>query len=369
MRPTPLIPAALAAASLLATALAAPVSAAPDPAAKPSTQTLAKGLLSPLRAAVAPNGTAYVSQDFMGQLLRVAPGKKPKTIFASKTPGAEVGAVSVNKGVVTFAESVTDPETGSYVSTKVKQISKKGKVSTVIDLVEYENSQNPDGEVVYGVSGLDEECAAQWPTEEVGPPTYTGIVESHPYATVTRGATTYVADAAMNAIVAVSKFDVATLAVLPPTIVPISADMASAFGIPECAIGEDYAFEPVPTDVEIGPDGDLYVSTLGGGAGEAAPVGAVYRVDRSTGAATQLFSGLMGAVGVAVAGNGDIYASQLFGGSIVKVKQGTTELLTFAQTALPAEVEISKGKVYATINAMSGLEPGTKPNGKLVRFK
>lgn len=365
MRRTTTIAAAAASAALLATSF---VSAhAADGAAKPATQTLAKDLLSPLRAAVAPNGTAYVTQDFMGQLMKVKPGQKPKAIYVNKK-GAEVGAVSVHKGVVTFAESVSDPETGAYVSTKIKRISPKGKVSTVIDLMEYETSQNPDGEVVYGAPGLDEECAAQWPAE-APPASYPGVLDSHPYATVTKGATTYVADAAMNAIVAVSEFDVDTLAVLPPTMVPITAAMVEMYGVPECAVGESYGFESVPTDVEVGPDGDLYVSTLGGAAGEMAPVGAVHRIDRGTGEITTLFSGLTGAVGVAVAGNGDVYASQLFAGSIVKVKAGTTALKTFYSTALPAEVEIVKGKVYATVNVMSGLEPGGKPKGKLVRFK
>lgn len=350
--------AATASLALVGTATAA---AAPET----PTRTLAEGLVSPLRAAVDADGTAYVTQDFMGQLMRIEPGEKPEAIYQTRTKGAEVGAVSVRRGVVTFAESVTNKD-GAYVSTKIKRIDRSGKVSTVTDLVKFEKKKNPDGKVTYGVAGLAPECAAQWPTDKAGPPSYPGIKDSHPYATVTNSrGKTYVADAAMNAVVSVSASGkVRTVGVLPPTMVPITAELAKGFGIPECAVGKTYAFESVPTDVELGPDGKLYVTTLGGAAGEALPVGAVYKVNPKSGKAKRVVTGLMGATGVAVAPNRDLYVAQLFGGSIVKVKRGSTKPKVFAEAAMPAEVEVVGGKVYATLNALA-----KKPKGELVVFE
>ena len=36
---------------------------------------------------------------------------------------------------------------------------------------------------------------------------------------------------------------------------------AAAFGLPDCVVGVTYAFESVPTDVEVGPDGQLKIET------------------------------------------------------------------------------------------------------------
>ena len=56
------------------------------------------------------------------------------------------------------------------------------------DLGAFEETKNPDGAVSYGFEGLDAACEAQIPPEV--PAGYTGIVESHPYATAMKGATT-----------------------------------------------------------------------------------------------------------------------------------------------------------------------------------
>jgi hypothetical protein len=353
--------AAVAAVALAGTALGGPADAE-DPAAKPKEHTLATGLISPLRAAVTLNGTKYVTQDFAGQLMRVRPGKDPKVVYASKG-GAEVGAVSVRRGVVTFAESKSDAD-GNYLATRIKRISKKGKVSTLANLLRYEKRRNPDHGITYGVTDLRAGCAAKWRKSGLGPVKYKGLIDSHPYATTTTRRGTYVADAAMNAVVVVSRTGrVRTVAVLPPTRVRITKRIAKAFGAPLCTVGHTYRFESVPTDIEVGPRGKLYVSALGGGAGENLPVGAVYRVDPGSGHVEKLFSGLMGAVGVAVTRGGDVYASQLFGGSIVKVENGSKRLRTFVKTAMPAEVELVGGRLYATVNALA-----EGPEGKLVRF-
>src|SRR4051795_7933005 len=78
-------------------------------AAAPHPKTLAKHLVSPLTAAIDDDGTAYVTENFPGKLTKIRPGKKPKTVYASKG-GNEVGGVSVFHGQLVFTETASDAE-------------------------------------------------------------------------------------------------------------------------------------------------------------------------------------------------------------------------------------------------------------------
>ena len=131
-------------------------------AAAPQPRTLAKGLVSPLSAAVDDDGTAYVTQNFAGLLSKVRPGKLPKTVYASKN-GNEVGGVSVFHGKIVFTEVASDAQ-GNPSRSWVKWIAPSGKVRTLADIRAYENRRNPDGKVTYGVRGISSTCAAEWPT-------------------------------------------------------------------------------------------------------------------------------------------------------------------------------------------------------------
>lgn len=353
---------ALAAAGTATTAVASDGAAEP---ARPANQTLAKGLFSPLSVAVARNGTAYVAQNFAGQIMRVQPGAKPKPVYAVGHEGDEAGAVSYRKGVLTFA--ITKAAGGAVV----KQLGRSGKATTIADVGKYERDVNPDHGVSYGIDGISEECAAQFPAEGF-PASYDGIVESHPYATTSTERGTYVADAAGNSVLAIGRSGrIRTVAVLPPVPVEVTAEIASGLGFPECAVGETYRFEPVPTDVETGSGGQLYVSTLPGGPedGSAGALAAVYRVDPKTGATTLVADGLVSAVGLAVGPGRSLYVSQLFAGSIAKISGGRTT--TFVSAPMPGDVEYRNGSVYATTNVLSGMsgEPGDVPDGRLVKFK
>ena len=63
---------------------------------------------------------------------------------------------------------------------------------------------------------------------QFGPAVYQGVVDSHPYATLTRNARTYIADAAMNAVISVTpRGRTRTVSVLPPVRVPVTEDLAS----------------------------------------------------------------------------------------------------------------------------------------------
>ena len=141
-------------------------------AAAPKPKVLAKHLVSPLTAAIDDDGTAYVTENFAGQLVKIRPGKKPKVVYASKH-GNEVGGVSVFHGKLVFTETASDAE--GPTKSWVKWINARGKVRTLANVRVFEDKRNPDKAISYGVRGISDECAAQWPTEEAGPPSYTGV--------------------------------------------------------------------------------------------------------------------------------------------------------------------------------------------------
>ena len=374
----PTITAALAALALAGAGLAVPtVTAAPaDP---PTPKTLAKGLMTPLSVAVARDGTVFYSQNFAGQIHKLGPGKKPKRVYAVKTPGDEAGALSWRAGELTFAITPGGPPeerrgltklglghqkaaAARAGSARVMVVKKSGAVRKLADLGAHEAKHNPDGGVTYGFVGISDECAAQLPPD-VGPATYQGEDYSHPYATTSTREKTYVADAGANDVVSISRSGkVRTVAVLKPAEVPVTAELAAGFGLPECAVGLTYLSEPVPTDIEV-HRGRLHVTTLGGGLGEALPLGAVHRINPKTGRVTTPVSGLSAPVGLGLNPRGTMFVSQLFAGSIVKVPAGSTNARPYATIAMPAAIEWDKRGLYATVRVLS--EP---PAGKLVRF-
>jgi len=347
----------VAAGAAVALGAVAALGQAPAQAAEP-TETLADGLFSPLSVAVNGDDVAYFSENFAGRLLMKKPGRKVKEVFTSPK-GNEVGAISTKGKKVYFVHGF-----------KLMEINKKGAISPLASFRAYEKQHNPDGDLEYGLVDPSAECAEGWPTQ--GPPaSYPGIVESHPYGTEAKGAAVFVADAAANAILMYQGGEVSTVAVLPQVPVEITADMAEEFQVPEACVGTTYNFESVPTDVEMGPDGLLYVTTLPGG--EIPGAASVLTVDPDSGAVETVAGGFTSATNVAVDGNGDVYVTELFTNTLTKVPAGgEPEPFWQGQGAPgPAAVEIRNGVLYATINALTGQsgEPGDEPAGELVTWQ
>ena len=352
---------AAAAALVVMAAGAATAPATAVVADKPASKTIVKKLLSPLSIAVADDGTLFYSQNFAGQLLSKAPGEKPVTLFQS-TKQEEVGAVSTNSlGEVQFAT------TGKKKT--LWGIGDSGKPVKLADLGAYEETKNPDKATTYGFTSIPATCASQLPAD--GPPAqYTGIVDSHPYGSAIDGSTTYVADAGANAVLAVNnaKGKIKTVATFPGVPVVVTAEVAASVKFPACTIGLTYVLEAVPTDVELGPDGKLYVSTLTGGPedGSTGAVSKVYKVNPSTGKVKLFAENLLSATGVAVADNGDVYVAQLFAGDISRIKKGKSVAKSYYGAPLTAAVEWTEDGLYASTHALVGAEPGQEPGGKIV---
>lgn len=351
----------LAAAAALAlagsTAGAALAAAAPAQKAKPTVTVVAKKLAGPLSVAQAPDGTRYWTDNFAGLLYKQAPGGQP-TVAYQGTPKAPAEAVSADGGVLRFATG-----SGNNKSGKLWTLDGAGAPQLVADLYAYEKSANPDRKTKYGFTDVSKSCLAQLPKQIPG--SYKGVKESHPYGTATANGVTYVADAGANAVLAVSATGaVSTVAVVPPARVRINKARAEAFGMPACTIGHKYAFEGVPTDIEVGPDGKLYVTSLPGGPEDPAlgAQGRVLKVKPTGGKARTVVRGLVSPTGLAVASNGDMYVAQLFMGVISKIKAGKSKVKPYIELPLPAAVEVTPTGLLATINAL----PGKKPKGQVV---
>lgn len=353
-------PVAAVAASLAlvgaAFAVTAPTAAASAAKADPQVTTVAKGLVGPLSVAQAPDGTRYWADTFAGVLYKQALDGTVSVIYKSKKAAPE--GVSADGGVLRFTTGSDDNKAG-----KVWTLDNAGTPVLVANTFKHERRTNPDGKITYGLINTPEKCTSQLP--EFIPASYQGVKESHPYATAVADGVTYVADAGANAVFAVSATgEVSTVAVIKPAKVKITAAGAKANGLPRCTVGRRYAFESVPTDIEVGPDGSLYVTSLPGGPedGSLGANGRVLKVNPDTGRVKRVAGGLVSPTGVAVASNGDVYVSQLFRGVISKIRAGSSKVRTYLEVPLPAAVETTPTGLLATINAL----PGKKPKGKVV---
>jgi hypothetical protein len=307
---------------------------------------IATGLAGPLQLAVAPNGTVYVAQDFAGVLTRIA-RNGTRTDIATN-PGGEIAGVDLGpRGSVYYTTTNGDPQAMTTTATALNVL-RHGASSQVSDLLGFEQANNPDQVNTYGFDPpLPDDCAAQWPTDQAGPPTYTGIVDSHPYAVAARGRHVYIAEAAGNDILDVSrKGHIRVVAVLPPQQIVATADIVAANHLPDCVTGLTYGFEPVPTDVEIGPGGMLYVTTLPGGPEDPSfgARGSVYRINPRTGAMTRLATGFSGATNLALGNHGQIFVSELFASKVSRVAAGGPAPLV--DVTDPAGLEFARGKLY-----------------------
>jgi hypothetical protein len=313
------------------------------------------GLTGPLGLAVGSDGTVYVTQSsfetFSGKLTAV--GKKGVTDLVSVSGAVIDGVDATGKGTVTYT-TIGQGEDGFFAG--VRRVQPNGKVRVLADTLAFESANNPDQVNAYGFQGLTAECAGKvaeaLPDDPGGGKPYTGIVDSHPYSVaLLPDGSRVVADAGGNDLIRIeANGTVSTLAVLPPQPVEVTAELVSALGLPDCAAGSSYNFEPVPTDVELGPDGLLYVSLLPGGPEDPSlgARGAVYSVDPDTGKVAFVAGGFLGATGLAVAPDGTIYVAELFGNQISTVSG--TGAKPLVDVPSPAAIEWAGGKLYATIN-------------------
>ncbi|MDQ2782180.1 ScyD/ScyE family protein [Lapillicoccus sp.] len=338
-------------------------------------RTLTNEVLAPFQIAVS-KGKVYVADGFTGTVSRV--DGNHLTPLAHGLPGGDVAGLDVaDDGSWAYTTSVADPVTNIHTAAQLV-IKKPGKADKIVDLAAYEASANPDGSTAYGLApGTDCQAGRDWLAMASGSPaSYTGVVDSHPYAVASLGHGAWaVADAGGNDIVKVTADGtVSTIAVLPAQKTAITPGLLGALGAPpsaSCLVGKVFGFEAVPTDVEQGPDGKLWVSTLPGGPEDPSlgARGSVYAVGPYTGGAKLVATGFLGATNVAPSDYGTAFVTELFGGKVDKITQ-SGKVTTFATIDAPLAVEVQGDGVYvATLAAIDNSTGQVLAPGSIVKYK
>ena len=241
--------AALALAGSTAGAALTGASAAPAQKAKPTVTTVAKKLVGPLSVAQAPDGTRYWTDNFAGPLYKQTAGGAADVVYQGpKKAAAE--AVSADGGVLRFTTG-----SGNNKSGKVWTLDTAGAPVLIGDTCAYEKSANPDGKFKYGFLGPEQVLPG--PAAEADPGVLQGRQGDPPLRhghrqrrhlrrrrRRQRGPRDLAPPASFS-----------TVAALQPVKVKVTKARRRGRRLPSCAVGKKYAFEAVPTDIEVGPDG------------------------------------------------------------------------------------------------------------------
>jgi hypothetical protein len=214
----------------------------------------------------------------------------------------------------------------------------QGDIVAVCDLFEYELVVNPDGQ-----TQVDENNV---PVDSL----------SNPYSVLVQDDRIIVADAGANAVLSIDRHSGRISTFFVP---PLVTDGACE-GAENNPASEQYpatvGCDPVPTGVAEGPDGHIYVSTLGAltpGAGR------VYVLD-SDGDEERRITDLNPMTGIAVDDEGTVYVSELTGdvpieqaesagvpvGRVVRIDEDDNR--SYAAVTLPQGLEFQDGRLYAS---------------------
>ncbi|WP_194420692.1 ScyD/ScyE family protein [Microbacterium abyssi] len=347
MRSTRTVLAAAAAAALaLSLPAAASAASAPPPPQEWSTQ-----LGAPFSIAL--DGTrVYVADGATGTIGQLQPDGQIAPVVEG-IPG--LTGLAIRGASMAWGSSVEDGSTEPPVILESGLNIRGPKGTTVYaDLHAYEVANNPDAASTYGITDPNP-CVVE--ATGGAPLSYTGLVDAHAYNVASWKGEWLVADAGANTVMRVTDSGrISTLAVLPPVPVTLTAETAGMLGLPACAAGDTYYVEPVPTGITVGSGNTIYVTTLPGFPGESASQGALWQVDASSGTVTQLVSGLSGPTSAAVKGK-DVYVAELFGAGVTKVTDGAASPYAALNGALSVAVA-SNGTVWAATMDLTG-GPGT----------
>jgi hypothetical protein len=326
---------------------------------QPTVTTVATGLSGPRQLNDYTDDRFVVAESDSGEVSSVDPRTGKVTtllngLFAPQGVAYSDGRLYVAIGGPPPPGEGAQPPAGATTSALV--IAKPGgPVLKTIDLLAYELKHNPDGQVQF-VGGQ--------PVDAL----------SNPFSVLAQDDRVLVADAGANDVLAIDKHSgrISTFFV-PPTVKqsedPLcTPDAQSNPGTLGC--------DPVPTGVVQGPDGLLYVSTLGA----LVPGASRIYVLTQSGRVVRVIDKLDGTTGVDVDSSGNVYAAELTAGApmgpppagfdpstvgqIVRIDPHGHR--TYAQVTTPSSVQIEDGQLYSTASAV-GLDPSTPVLGKLVR--
>jgi len=206
-----------------------------------------------------------------------------------------------------------------------------------------------------------------------------GLEATDPYGLALADGTFWVADAAAGDVVRLTATSAAQSSLATPATVALSARQLSAVAAPASGDGPRLA----PTALAVGPDGALYLATMGAGAAPGAD--AVYRIDPGTSTAT-VYAGRLNAVtGLAFDQRGTLYVCEWTtgysrsgpgpDGDVVAIPWGAggseRQVLGAGVLHFPGGVAVLDGAVYVSNWSIAGGEDGPLGpgvHGQLVRL-
>lgn len=322
------------------------------------------GLVGPLHVNSGRDGSVTVSESFAGRLTRVDSDGNRDVLYES--PDWSVAGNDRRDGRTYFLESQGAGPHPAELAGHVRIIDGDGSQRTLGDFAALETEENSDGETRYGFRDLPEGCEAELPANM--PASYKGEVDSHPYGIAVTDRTIYVADAGANSVVSVDTRSgkTETVAVLPPRPYKITPEAAASNGLPDCVVGTTYDFESVPTDVAVGRDGWLYVTSLPGGPEDPAlgARGAIFKVDPDDDEVELVADDIMTPTGLALGEDGELYVASLFGDGVLRIDPDSGDQTVVLEAEFAADVDLRGDTLYATVNALPG--PDGEPNGQVM---
>ena len=292
-------------------AAAAPAGAAPPPL-PPGVSVIAAGFSQPAHIAFGPRGTLYVADIGSGAISKVKLRTGASWVVTSSLGFA--AGVDVGRDGHVYATSVLgNPEEGA-VPARVVRLGHHGKARVVLDTLAWEKAHNPDGQS-QAVDSV-----------------------SNPYSVLKLKDRLIVVDAGANDLLEVRGRHVRTL-----TAFPVSQTGPCATQ-PENDPGT-FGCDPVPTDVEMGADGYLYVSGLG-----AFVEGHIWKVNPRTGAIVRSWNGLPPLTGIALGKHGTIYASSLVANQVLRIRGTDIDVVE-----IPGAADVEYGHGMLLVSSFAGL--------------
>jgi hypothetical protein len=225
-----------------------------------------------------------------------------------------------------------------------------GPIRQTIDLEAYELKCNPDGQPQFDANGVPPDAL------------------SNPFAVFAQDRRVLVADAGANDVLSIDRRtgEISTFFV-PERVSP--ADVEACRGAN--ANPDTEGCDPVPTGIAEGPDGLLYVSTLGA---EVAGAGRVYVLDQR-GEQVDVIEGLTSPTGVEVDGRGRVYVSSVIEGQPEADPPPAPDAFDYSQVGeltridpdgshstadvtMPTGLHIEEGRLYASAWSIASFVPG-----------
>jgi hypothetical protein len=279
-----------------------------------------------------------------------APGCNPKA--------ESDGGVAYSRDGATVAQTMTlqyaNPAAG--VESRLYRF-KSGAYLTSTDVAGHEYTVNPDRRARYG-SRSTKSCVTKALGGDAG---YAGRLDSSlPSVAAGPGQSWYVVDRDGNTVYRVSETGkLSVLAVLPPVTVTVSKTLAKTSRWSSCVVGTKVSYEPAPSEVEVAPDGTVYVAGRPRlKSGRATPWSVMYAINPSTKKVKVLPQRYTGTVDLAVGTSGRLFAAHPGLGRISVIRKGKSSTYLKLSRVLAVEADKS-GRLHAVRGA--GSDPKKTP--------